>query len=72
MFGLKKAKEKNRGTRKKVESIPLDISIVFMKLSGLSHPLAIQRGAEAIYKDLKEVIALFEADKFFMASIKNK
>lgn len=50
----------------------LDLSYVFQRLKSLSHPLSIQRGRVAIYKDLKDVVNLFERDKDFMALVKQE
>lgn len=50
----------------------VDMSYVFTKLSMLSKPGSIQRGRVAIYKDLKNIVGLFEKDKDFMALVKHE
>lgn len=49
----------------------VDMSYVFVRLRSLSTPNSIQRGKLAIYRELLDIVSLFEKDASFMKLYKN-
>lgn len=65
-------KPKKIETKVSEDNNRVDMSLVFAKLKGLSTPFSIQRGKLVIYRELQEIMGLFERDKDFMVLAKKQ